>query len=235
MKRLLILFALAWLSVPSARAAETLSQLITDARVLQHDAASNTRQRFTDAQITEFINQGQREALAAAPCLFQNIVFTLSPGTTYYPLPSNYTSIRRVTVGSKWIQELSPGGLDGRSRGWEAASGYPTYYFVNFSSRGLVGFAPWPAQAADTDTVKVEYNVQATDLAAAADLPFNGVNELQDYHHALAYFAAAMMAAVDEHPSQSSAYMGVFSMMAKQMGANCTQRPNYLPSAVGTP
>lgn len=221
------------LSTGTVRASENLSQLITDARVLARDPSSNSRQRFTDVQVTEFINQGQREALSSNHCLAQNITFQLVPGSTYYNLPQNFLNITRVTIGTKWIQEMSPAALDGRSRGWEAASGYPTYYFVNFSSRSLIGFAPWPAAATDTDTVKVEFDIQANDLVNSTDIPFNGVLELQDYHHALAYFAAGMMAAVDEHPSQSTAYLGIFVNEVKMMNSHCVERSNYFPSATG--
>jgi hypothetical protein len=224
------------LLLPAApsRASETLSQLITDARVLVLDAASTTRQRFTDAQITEFLNQGQRQILGTSRCLSAASTFQLAPGTTFYPLPTNYTTISRVTVGTKYLPEMSPAGLDGRSRGWEAASGYPTYYFVNFSTRGAIGFAPWPATSSDTDTVKVEYDISANDLVNASDIPYNGVNELQEYQHALAYYAAGMMAAVEGLNTQAQAYMGLYATIGQQMAKECTMRPNYLPSASGS-
>lgn len=168
-------------------------------------------------------------------CLQQNITFSLTPGVTYYALPANYQNVTRVTIGSKWMQEMSPAALDGRSRGWEQAGGYPTYYFINFSSRGLIGFAPFPNDSTDTDTIKVEYSVQAADLVNGADLPFNGINELQDFHHSLAYFAAAMMSTVDGQQTQSQNYMGIYQGMVKAMNARCSERMNYMPSSTGMP
>lgn len=216
------------------KAAETLSQLITDARVLTLDAASSTRQRFSDTQITQFLNVGQRQAMINNHCLQQNLVFQLVPGTTYYSLPSNYLAITRVTIGSKWLLEMTPASLDGRSRSWETASGYPTYYFTNYSSRSLVGFAPWPATSSDTDTVKVEYDIQANDLINSTDQPFNGINELQDYHHMLAYFAAYVMETIEGQTAQAQAFLGIYTNGVKEMTNHCTERPNYLPSAAGT-
>lgn len=215
--------------------AETLSQLITDARTLAQDASSPTRQRFSNTQITEWLNVGQREVMANTNCLMGSMVFQLQIGTTYYSLPSNFLSMRRVTLGYLAMTELSPAALDGRSRGWEQASGRPTYYFVNFSSRGLVGFAPWPQLATDTDTVKIEYNIQANDLSASSDVPFNGVNELQQYDHALAYYAASMMTAIDGMNQQSAMYMTLFSNMVVTMKARAQERPNYLPSTAASP
>lgn len=231
MKKYLSAILLLFVCVPSY-CSETLSNLITDARVLSSDASSSTRQRFSDSQVTEFINIGQREMLASNHCLQQNSVFSLLPGTTYYSLPQNYITITRVTIGSKYIPEQSPAALDGKSRGWEVASGYPTYYFVNFSSRGLVGFAPWPATSTDTDTVKVEYDIQANDLVNSTDLPFNGINELQDFHHTLAYYAAALMCQIQNLGTQAQSYMSLFQLGQKLMNDHCTERSNYYPSGV---
>lgn len=227
------LFAFLLLASP-CRASETLSQLLSDTRVLVLDAASSTRQRFSDTQITELINQGQREAVASNHCLSQNTVFQLVPGTTYYSLPSNYLAIERVTVGSLYIPAKSVAGLDGSSRGWEVASGHPTYYFINFSSRGLVGFAPWPATAADTDTVKVEYDIQPTDLVNSTDLPYNGISELQDYHHILPYFAASILENIEGLSAQATNYMSVFQNGVTLMNKHCVEQPAYRPSASGS-
>lgn len=216
-----------------AHATENLSNLISEARLLVLDSTSTSRQRFSDSQITELLNQAQRVAVSRDHCIQSSFVFQLVPGTTYYALPSNYDAMLRVTVGSKWLQEMTPAGLDGRSRGWEASSGYPTYYFINFSSRSLVGFAPWPATSADTDTVKVEYDISANDLVNSADLPFNGVNELQQYNHMLVYYAASVMAALEGLPTQAQSYMAMYETQYKSFDEHCIERPNYLPSGVG--
>lgn len=218
-----------------AHAAETLSQLIADVRVLTQDPANASYSHFTDAQITTLLNQAQREILAGNHCLQQTLVFQLVPGTTYYSLPSNYTVIERLTIGGKSIPQMTPAALDSQSLGWEYASGYPNRYFINFSSRGLVGFAPWPAQATDTDTIKVDYDVQANDLSSSSDYPYNGINELQDYQHALAYWAAAIIEQVDQQPQRSQPYLTIYAAVGVQMKAKCRDLTNYKPGASGTP
>lgn len=218
-----------------ARSAENLSQLVSDVRVLTQDAASSSYSHFSDAQIAVLLNQAQREILAGNHCLQQTLVFQLVPGTTYYPLPANYTVIERLTIGFKSIPQMTPASLDSQSLGWEYASGYPNRYFINFSSRGLVGFAPFPQTATDTDTIKVDYDVQANDLVNAADYPYNAVNELQDYQHALAYWAAAMIEQVDQQPGRAQAYLTFYAAMGAQMKMKCRDLTNYKPSASGTP
>ena len=225
---------LALLAFPSQlNASETLSALITDARVLTLDAASSTRQRFTDTQITELLNQGMRNLIASNHCLQQSLTFNLVPGTTYYPLPANYDAMLRVTVGAKWLLEMTPAALDGRSRSWETSSGYPTYYFINFSSRSLIGFAPWPATSSDTDTVKIEYDIAAADMVNSSDLPFNAVNELQQYDHMLAYYAASIMSTVEGQTDQAAVFMTQYALESKIFNDHCIELPNYMPSAAG--
>jgi len=228
---------LALLGLSHIASASSLSQLISQARTLALDGSSTSRQRFTDSQITAFINEGQREVLAASAqyCLKKSIQFQLQVGTTYYPLPSDFLSVNRLTIGYKYLQEMSPAALDGRSRGWQTASGYPTYYFVNFSSPSYIGFAPWPAQSTDTDTIRVEYNIQAQELVSGSDIPFNGVYNMYDYHHMLAYFAAMMMSAIDGQIARQQAYQAVYVGMATALNKKCVDRPNYLPSGTGTP
>lgn len=218
-----------------AHAAENLTALIADVRVLTMDAANAPYSHFSDSQITVLLNQAQREILAGNHCLQQTLVFQLVPGTTYYPLPTNYTVIERVTIGAKSIPQMTPAALDSQSLGWEYASGYPNRYFINFSSRGLVGFAPFPQQSTDTDTIKVDYDVQGNDLVNPTDYPYNGVNELQDYQHALAYWTAAMIEQVDQQPQRAQAYLTFYAAMGTQMKVKCRDLTNYKPSASGTP
>lgn len=223
------------LTLPGAARALTAAQLDTNARVLALDAVSATRQRFTDAQIYQYLNEAQRTVIDYSRCLRNSTNFTLVPGTTYYSMPANFLFVERVTVGAKWLQERSPASLDGITRSWETATGYPVAYFVNFSSRAQVGFYPFPQAAADTDTVKVEYDVQATDLVLTTDVPFNGQTDLFSYHYILAYYAAAMMAQVEGQPQMSAQYLGVFKAGEDAMQTHCAMRPNYLPSAAGSP
>lgn len=235
MRRVFGLILLAGFLLLSPHAfALTLSQLISDSRTLALDGASATRQRFSDSQITVFLNEAQQDAITQTRCIRQDQVFQLVPGTTYYPLPVNYLSMERLTIGYKYIQEMTPAALDGRSRAWENASGYPTYYFINWSSPTLVGFAPWPALSTDTDTIKMEYNVQVDSMVNGSDIPFNGIPRLYDYHHSLAYYAAMMMSAIDGQMGRQVAYQTMYVADMAGMAKRCLERPNYLPSATGS-
>lgn len=215
--------------------AETLAQLISDVRVLTLDASSSSRQHLSDTQLTTFLNQAQREMMAGSSCLQQTVSFPLVIGTTYYPIPSNYLVIQRITIGFKSIPQMTPASLDSQSLGWEYASGYPNRYFINFSSRGLVGFAPFPQQTADLDTIKVDYTIKASDLVLPGDVPFNGVGELEDYQHALVYWAAATVSQLNKQAAVASYYFELSKGVAAMMRMKCRDLSNYKPGASGTP
>jgi hypothetical protein len=173
--------------------------------------------------------------MAGSRCLQQTAEFTLVPGTTYYPLPTNYNVIERVTIGLKSIPQMTPAALDSQSLGWQAATGYPNRYFINFSSRGLIGFAPWPAASTDTDIIKVDFDVSANDLVAPTDVPFNGINELQDYQHILAYWAASTIEQIDQQPGRAGYYLTLFQAVGGQFSKKCRDLTNYRPNASGAP
>jgi len=213
----------------------TATQLQGDARLLARDAGSSSRTRFSDSEVLNFLNEGQREVIARTKCIERSYTFQLVTGTTYYSQPSDFLTVRRVTRGNLVLSELTPAALDGRSRGWETATGKPTYYFTNFSSRGLVGFSPFPGTSVDTDTIRMDYFASATNMSSASDVPFNGIGELVDYHQILSYYAATRMVAIDGRVSLATLYAQIYELMLKQMGENCKMRPNYLPSAAATP
>lgn len=213
----------------------TLAQLIQTARVLALDAGSTTRQRFSNQEITDFLNDAQSDSVAQTQPLQSSRQFQLVPGTTYYPLPDDYLAMARVTIAQLYMQEASPAALDGRSRGWPQASGYPVYYFINWSSPTVVGFTPWPAQASDTATIRMDYFQNAAEMVNATDQPFNGVPKLLNFHQGLAYYAAAMMLTNSGHQSMVQAYLAEYQANMAGLKIRAMQRPNYLPSSSGIP
>lgn len=216
--------------------AMTLSGIRDDVRTLVVDnklGGNAARCRFTDAQLNGWINEGQAIADAKAMCVYKRIRFDLSVGTTYYPLPDGYMMIRRVTRDSLAIQELSPAALDGRSAMWETTSGLPTYYFTNFSTRSMIGFAPFPNMVVDTATISVEYIAYSPNMTLDAQVPFEGIKELSPYHPALSFYAAYKASIVDERYDKAKVFMDSYSALVDLMKTQCVNRINYLPSMIG--
>lgn len=209
-----------------------LGEIRTDVRSLITDG-HGTRQRFSDTELNSWINEGQKLADIKTLCTYKATSFPLVIGTTYYTLPSDFLMLRRVTRDYLAIQELTPAGLDGRSAEWENQSGLPTYYFLNFSSRTKIGFAPFPMATSDLATIKVEYMAYSPSLTADADIPFSGISELSPYQYALTFYAAFKASVIDERDNKSKVYLDSYASMTTMMKDLCTQRPNYAPSMVG--
>lgn len=212
--------------------AATLSEIRADARSMITDA-QGTRQRFSDSEINRWINEGQRITDTRTLCTYKAFVFDLVAGTTYYSLPSDFLQIRRVTRDNLSIIEMTPAGLDGRSAEWEVSSGLPTYYFINFSSRTKIGFAPFPNVATDTATIKVEYNAYTPTLTSDSDVPFGGITELFPYHYSLIYYAAYKASIIDERYDKAKVFMESYNSISTLMKDTCLIRPNYLPNLIG--
>jgi len=161
------------------------------------------------------------------------VTFPLLVGTTYYATKSDFLAVRRLTRDSIELKELTPAGLDGRTRGWEAAAGIPTWYFLNFASRTQVGFSPFPGVSADTSTIRMDYFALPSDMDADGTQAFDNIAELVPYHQILAYYAASVLAAVDGDQPASQLYLALFETGLKSMTDKCQDRPNYNPSFVG--
>ncbi len=230
MRRLILLGIFTVLSLPVSCPARTLTQLISDSRILGFDASS-ARQLFTDQNITDFLNEGQKTAINQTWCLHSNTEISLSANTTYYALPSNFYSVERMTLNGVVINQIIPTALDAQNDQWEGLSGTPYYYFVNFASANMVGFTPWPTVS--TGTVSLDYFVQVKDLVNGTDVPFNSVNSLQSFGFALAYYAASKMATLEDRQDLSANYDKKYALAVSQMAAECNALPNFDPKSGG--
>lgn len=210
----------------------TLGEIRTDVRSLITDG-QGTRQRFSDSELNNWINEGQRVTDAATLCTYKKLTFDLQIGVTYYNLPSDFLDIIRVTRTFLSLQELTPAGLDGRSAEWENQSGLPTYYFINFSSRTRIGFAPFPMLSSDTETIRVEYRAYNPTMTSDSDIPFGGIVEFFPFHYSLTYYAAFKASMVDERDNKSKVFMESYTSMNKLMKDQCISRPNYRPQMIG--
>ena len=210
--------------------ARQLSDLRSDARIYSRDGAETGRPRFTNADINALINEAQRDVIGYTKCVFSATQFQLVAGTTYYSLPSDSISIKRVTRDNFKLLERSPENLD-KLNEWEEVSGLPTEYFINFSSRTKIGMYPFPGSTTDTGTVKVELYSQATDLSADADQPFENISEFYPFHQMLAYYAAYRMVEVDGNLGLADRYQARYLRDRETFKDYCVDRPSYRPSA----
>lgn len=209
----------------------TLSTLRSDCRVLAGDTGS-TRNRFSDAQLLRFLNEGQKDLVQFAKPIRKSTQFELVSGTTYYSAPTDFLVPIRVTRSYQLLSEVSIQNLD-KQITWQTVGGLPISYFVNHSSRTLIGFYPFPNTTSSTGTIRMEYAAQATDLSADADQPFNSIVELQPYGYALAFYCAYRASLIDSETVQAQAYYAEFKRGSDMLASDAFSRPNYRPGAVG--
>lgn len=225
MKILLLLL----LALPAR--AITLSTARSDCRVLIQDTGS-TRNRFSDAQLLRFLNEGQKDMVQYAKPIRKSTQFELVSGTTYYSAPTDFLVPIRVTRSYQLLSEQSVQALD-KQISWQTVGGLPISYFVNHSSRSLIGFYPFPNSTSSTGTIRMEYAAQATDLSSDSDQPFNSIVELQPYGYALAFYCAYRASLIDDLQTKAQAYYAEFRRGSDMLASDAFSRPNYRPGAVG--
>ena len=222
------------LLVPTLGWGRSRSDLRSDVRLLTKDTGVS-RVRFSNAQINDLLNEAQRIAAARSYCVHHSTTFYLAAGTTYYATKTDFVSVRRLTRDWLELKELTPAALDSKSRGWAESAGQPTYYFVNFSSRNLIGFSPFPGVAADTATIRMDYYALPSNMATDSAEAFGAINELLPYNQILPYYAAAVLSGVEGETAVAQLYFAMFEAGIKTMTERCVDRPNYNPSLVGRP
>ena len=213
--------------------AKTASEIIVAARILAKDPSSSGRVRFTDLQILEFINEGQRDAIGATLCIRKEYSFDTSSGTQYYSLPTDFMQIDRVLSDDQRLEEKSPAKLDQASSEWETETGDPVNFFINFASRTKIGIYPYPVTNTTTETVKVEYYAQAAELTTS-DTPFNAITEFAPFHSMLSYYAASVMGYIDGL-AQADRYFQRYAINRQQLNDYCRARPGYFPNVAVSP
>lgn len=228
MKKSVLILSLL-LAFPLFSEAKTAATLINDARVLARDPSATGRARFTDAQVLEYLNEGQRDAIAATLCIQKSSTIVTSSGTIYYALPSDFMQVVRVTSDDERLEEKSPAKLDIANSKWETETGTPENFFVTFTTRTYIGIYPYPVSGSSTETVKIEYYAQADEMTSGST-PFNGITEFTPFHQMLPYYAAAQMGYIDGLINQADRYFQRYAVYRQQFNDYCRARPGYFPS-----
>lgn len=174
----------------------TLSNLLTQTRVFLRDTATTaSRQRFSDSQLTDFLNDGQKEFNAKIWAVISATPIVLTAGTTEYSLPTDNISVLRVTFKHTPLVERTFSFFDESNTDWISSSGTPHSYYVRVDSsivagvaRESIGFIPI---STFSTTCHVYFLDQPTDLSASGDVPFGSDNRrLYPFHHGLAFYGA---------------------------------------------
>jgi hypothetical protein len=221
-----------WLTVPVY--ALTASEIISQARVLLNDTASATaRQRFSDAQLLGWLNDGQREANIFSWVLRSSYTIITSSGTQEYSLPSDYLTTWRVTQTGIKLPQTSIDSLDADTPGWKTSTGKPQKYYIYNASTNLIGVVPYPVTNTSTTTVVVYYIQQPTEITSLSSSPWNGWNVLAPYHSGLIYYIAYRGYLANLDANTSTAYFNEWSLYVTSLKEALLRAPDYNPGFSG--
>ena len=233
MKNKIVFLALLFSS--SVSFALTLSELRTNSRLLIKDTSA-IRQRFSDTQINNFVNEAQRDAINNTWCISKSAEIPLVIGTTYYTIPTDSIAIQRVTFQRRNMPETTLIKLDGdfNNAAWENSIGTPVSYFQDPTQTDKIGVYPWPNTASSTGTLRLIYYSQGTNLSADADEPFNSEDRFVSYHDILPYFVAYRVYLLEGEIEKATTYRQEYESRLQIMGGRVGSKINYTPSISGS-
>lgn len=216
----------------------TLADLITQSRIFLRDTATDPlRQRFSDSQLTSFINNGQKEMNLRSWAVINSTPISLITGTTEYSLPPDHIVVLRVTVNNSPIQERTFSFLDDSNTNWIADSGTVTDYYLRTDSSVVSGVTKESIGvhpvSTFTATMVVQYLAQPPDLSGGSDIPFAGNNRLYPFHHALAYYTGWRGAMAISNLDEASIYLKEYETMMSLMESITKNRLSFNPSLRG--
>lgn len=194
---------------------------------------SGQRQRFSNTQIDELINQTQRDVVNITWSVKASTTIVLSTGTTSYAMPSNFITVDRLVFENRNLEEVSIAGLDSRfnNADWRSTGGVPEVYYRDTKLPDEIGFYPWPADdSTSTGTIVIDYFAIATDLSADSDEPFNSINRLQQYSDLMVYEPVYKVFLIEGQMEKAAEYRQYYENRLKVMVDLEGQRPNWFPS-----
>jgi hypothetical protein len=182
---------LAALLVTQIASAVTWTDMLAQVRVMIKDTHA-TNQRFTDTQLLNLANEGQREVNIATWAIMKSTAITLVSGTTYYSLPTDYIAPLRVTRDYKLIKEVTIDKLDAdfNGSGWQLTGGVPSGYYIDQTQPDKIGIYPYPNSSSSTGTLRINYVAQASTMTSTSSTPYNGIVRLQDYAEPIIFYVS---------------------------------------------
>lgn len=234
MRKLKLSLFLIFISVSAAHAL-TLTQILTEIRVRVKDTGTGTRQRYSDTQLTNVVNQSQKDVLNYSWLVKKSTTIALTVGATYYTLPTDMIAILRVTSANRNIYETTLAKLDSDSNNssWATTTGTPSSYFQDPAQSNKIGFYPFPASVTSTTTAKILYVSQGTDLSSGSDVPFNAESRYLPYHDLLIYEPCYKIFELEGEQDKAMEYKAYYESRLQIMASGTNQKPNFIPSFSG--
>jgi len=232
--RKILLFLIISLWIFPLSHALTLTQIRTEIRLRIKDS-STLRQRYTDTQINNIINQEQRDIVNISWIIKKSTTIPLAVGSTYYTLPTDTIAIHRIMLDNANLPETTLQELDSRFNftAWPLSYGKPDHYFQDPSRSTQIGVYPWPNNSTSTGTLSIIYFSQGSDLSSDSDTPFNSETRYYPYHDLLIYGACYKIFSIEGEFDKSNEYKAYYESRLQILLAAIGNKPNFLPGFSG--
>ncbi len=239
MRKILFLFAL--LIFPIQAKALTHAQIKTELRLRIKDTLS-TRQRYTDAQLTNLINEAHRDIVNKTHPLYNLTQVAVSTGANSASTPTDLLEYYRVLYTTNTssdsgyvLTETSLYQLDSLNNGnnWIRTHGAPTNYYQDPTAPDKIIFFPIPSTTTQTGNLFIWYVQKANTLASDSDTPFQGINRYQDYSDLLVYYPAAIIYQIEGEGDKATAYMTLYADRLAELKNYVFTHPNFIPGFSG--
>lgn len=143
---------------------------------------------WSDAELTRRVNIGQKKIVRHSDCLQTTTTILSVAEQGVYNKPANFLKIIRITYNKNRLIGIPVADLDiwsggVASRVWQDDIGTPTNY-IEYPTNFLL----YPKPAANGDTIQIEHILKPNPLTLPDDIPFNGVEYLEDYRDLLVSF-----------------------------------------------
>lgn len=215
------------------------SDILTRARLMLRDTSNDpARQRFSDTQLLNWLNDGQREANATNMIFMSSVSFPLVAGTTAYSLPADFVATWRVTLNGMKLDQTSYNEQDANATGWQNVKpGTPINYDIYETTAPTIEFYPAPSVqyiSASTSVVAgIWYLQQSIDLTTTSGIPFNGWIQLYPYQSYLAYYITYRGLWTVGDMDQAQQYLVEWTQGLGAMKMGMGRMPDFNPGFAG--
>lgn len=213
-----------------------LSEIRSSVRLRIRDATTDTNnQRFSNSQLNDIINEGQRDVINKTWLLTATTFFGLTLGITEYNMPDDFLAPIRVTVSSRTIAETSYNGLDQDSTDWTVRTATPTSYYLNHNrtqDQVYMGFVPKPSTTS-VNSVFIFYAREAPTMTSDTNEPFDGKEVYNQHHETLVDYTTGICWLIQGRHDLAKLYMELYTNRTEFLRRNAALMPNFNPALRG--
>lgn len=180
--------------------------------MLLGDSSAEASEYYPAHFIDEFINAGYREIVEASEDLEKNTTLSVTDGTRYVSLPSDFESVKVLLYRNYELQFKQFQDFDWLSN---SGKGTPMFYAIREQK---IWLDPIPHETGTHLTLYYYYIPTA--LSLNADTP----TIPSSFHHYLAYYAAGMAKLGKGDMNRGDYFKGIFEQGKKQLRIRATSR-----------